>query len=113
MTNFQVSEPDFDHVLSLGSLPPWLPHLKLLAGVNVSFGIDSRPSGGLVYCADPLPPGKNSVRYQGQGPWLEIDVRKTWWFSTEVINSHNPCAVRAAPTRKPSAKRHSMSHDDA
>jgi hypothetical protein len=76
MTIFQVTEPEFDHIVSLERAPRWLPPAKLEAGVQVTFGIDSQPNGARVHCDDPLQPGRYAVKYQGQGPAsFDVTVR--------------------------------------
>lgn len=94
MTNYQIKDPDFDHVLSLESPPGWLPESKLGAGIQVTFNIDSRPGSQHVHCSNPLPPGRYHVQYQGQGATAyEVNVAKTWWFSTAIVNKTDPCAA--------------------
>ena len=94
MTNFQVTPPDFDHVVTLKGAPSWLPKRKLEAGVPVQFDKDSQPSGRPVNCQDPLPPGPYRVKYAGQGHAnYEVEIASTWWFSTRILNPADPCAT--------------------
>jgi hypothetical protein len=89
LNHFQTKEPDFDHVLSLSGRPDWLPKRKLEASVHVTFpSLASSP----LHCRDPLDPGVHDVQYQGQGATLKLGVRESWWFSTAIVNSKDPCA---------------------
>src|SRR5205085_8900204 len=62
MTNYQTKEPDFDHILSLESVPRWLPARELEAGIVID--VPSVPEG--VQCINPLSKGNEfAVRYRG------------------------------------------------
>jgi hypothetical protein len=91
LSHFQTKEPDFDHVLTLAGAPDWVPARKLEAGLHVTFPtLPTLP----IRCANPLRPGVQDVQYQGQGATRPIRIGHTWWFSTKIVNSEDPCAPR-------------------
>ena len=89
MTHYQVKEPDFDHVLSLREVPAWLPAQMLQSGTHLNF--PKLRSSSPVYCSNPLPEGEYEVQYGGQPFTYRITTGKTHWFSTKIVNMHNPC----------------------
>jgi hypothetical protein len=94
LTHYQVKEPDFDHVLSLAGAPGWLPPLALEAGVHVNF-VD-RPHA--VPCANPLTARVENVTYAGlPAPIYTVEPGKTYWFSTKIVNMHDPCPPHDGP----------------
>jgi len=96
LTHYQVREPDFDHILSLREAPDWLPGWALHSAVHLDF---PELQGHPVFCATPLENGRSyNVQYAGQPqpddhpkPFT-IDVSRTHWFSTKILNTKNPCA---------------------
>jgi hypothetical protein len=89
LTHYLVKEPDFEHILTLSSSPSWLPEEQLRAGVPINF--PDIPS--TLKCEVPLKNLKYNVQYAGYrscGP-LEIEVARTDWFCTKIVNSTNPC----------------------
>jgi hypothetical protein len=98
MTNWQTKEPDFDHVLSLNTVPEWAAERELEAGIVIDFSdIPRKPASGKVHCTNPLPPGMNNVRYRGIPPLRSIDIGQTYWFCTRVANMNNPCPATCPP----------------
>lgn len=107
-----VDQPDYDHAATLRRPPDWLDHGKLEAGVFVS--VPALPwYHDRTRCVNPLPDGEpQRVLYHGierYRPWpppcgeppgenvpvpcLKIEVDRTWWFSTRVVNHflEQPC----------------------
>jgi len=90
------SEPDYDHVVSLGEVPKWLPNDLLEAGAAVDlpdkprFGNDKDRARG-VRCA---PPFQNeteiNVRYRGEDP-RSIKIGTNKFFCTRIANNPDPC----------------------
>jgi hypothetical protein len=94
LTHYQVREPDFDHILSLREAPAWLPGWALQTAVHLDF---PEVQGGPQFCAPPLQNGSShTVQYAGQLQPVDqqpfkIDVSRTYWFSTKILNAENPC----------------------
>ncbi len=103
--------PDYDHVATLRSAPDWIAPDQLSAGAVVSIpSLQWDPD--TTYCQNPLPDGETKiVRFYGLTeyrdpmggrlqliPELTIDVEKTWWYSTRVLNyfNDNPCPDKGA-----------------
>jgi hypothetical protein len=90
LTHYQVKEPDYDHVLTLKSNPTWLQDDQLCVGVPINF--PEIPS--TLQCKVPLKNREYRVQYAGFprcGEVLEIEVARTEWFCTKIVNSSNPC----------------------
>lgn len=97
-----VEEPDYDHVATLAHRPDWIQPDQLEAGVIVS--VPGLPwTAGRTHCTNPLPDGRTQrVLYHGYRryrdhpprdpnryhtiPPLEIELGRTWFFSTRVVN---------------------------
>jgi hypothetical protein len=114
ITHYQVSEPDFDHVVSLAKAPDWLPPMQLEAGVPITIlGVPNNskdgcgPAGHKIYCSNPLTKESYPVSYAGyscvgyplyddKGNLLvdtKIYLTHYCWFSTKVVNlMKDPCA---------------------
>jgi hypothetical protein len=104
-----LRDPDYDHVATLASDPEWIQPAQLEAGVRVTFpGLPRDPDR--TPCENPLPDGSShTVLFQGietyrdpmgqdpaksiPVPRYEIAVKKTWWFSTRIVNffAETPC----------------------
>ena len=92
--NLQIKPPEYDHVVSLSRRPEWIDSTRLDAGMPVSFPtLSAAPDGWRVPCKDPLPPGGYLVKYRGLPELRVVEVDRTWWFSTKVVNPENPCAA--------------------
>lgn len=91
--NLQIRPTTYDHVVSLARRPAWIDATRLACGVPVAFpDITVAKNGeGLAVCADPLPRGFYRVQYRGTSTLRDIEVAKTWWFSTKVVNPMDPC----------------------
>lgn len=95
--NYQVKQPEYDHVVTLSGAPKWLPPAALEAGVPVNFpDIPASPgghgtAGRAVHCTDPLSPGTHYVQYGGLGPRRALTVDRTVWFATWPVNEKDPC----------------------
>lgn len=109
-----VYQPEYDHVASLEAVPDWIEPDQLEAGVIISVP-DLPWRRESTYCRNPLPPGRHRVLYfgieayrdqHGQDPALRIEVppyhvqvARTWWFSTRVVNffPEDPCSLIEIP----------------
>ena len=101
ITNFQIKEPDFDHVASLAMRPDWMTEVRLMAGMPVNFpAIPARP----VSCEDPLGAGPHLVKLAGAGDSRPIEVSRTLWFSTKVVNLVDPCQPAPPSPRRVDAE---------
>jgi hypothetical protein len=78
--------PDYDHVLSLREAPPSVSAVELEAGVHIDM-LDLPWEAGTTHCVDPLPAGKyQACRTTRDRTPFTIDVERTHWFSTRVVN---------------------------
>jgi len=109
MQSFQTKEPDYDHILSLKTVPYWLPANKLETAVTVNFpDMPNRP----VRLTNPLAEQEYEVEYQGFRKYLGftfsdrhlIEVGTTWWFGTSPLNLIPP-AMHEKHGTKPKKKR--------
>lgn len=94
--NLQIAPPEYDHVLSLAGRPDWLHPTQLAAGAPINFpDLKTCPKGCKcdAPCQDPLPPGFYPIQYRGTETVRQIQVARTWWFSTKVVNPMDPCAA--------------------
>jgi len=94
LTHYQVKEPDYDHVLSLRGAPAWLPPLALESSVHLNF---PNLHQTMPYCFNPLPEAVYEVTYAGLPQLYTIEVGKTHWFSTKMLNEHDPCPEHEGP----------------
>lgn len=94
LDHYIAAEPDFQHLLTLPSVPAWLPATQLQAGVLVSFAQASTPIG----CAPPIGPGEHEVLFQGlPGARVSLQVGASFWYSTgNMLNAADPCAASGA-----------------
>lgn len=111
LTKFQVKEPDFDQVVTLARNPVWLPQDQLRAGVPINI-----PSlkGGL-HCTNPLAKSDYQVQYGGfpeKRPALTIQVARSEWFCTKVVNSENPCPDESSCEASPGTRDFQPDHKE-
>ncbi|NTZ83332.1 hypothetical protein FCJ61_10065 [Burkholderia metallica] len=99
LDHYIALDPDFQHLLTLPTVPDWLDVTQLQAGVLVSFPQPSTPIG----CTPPVTPGAHTVRFQGLADAaVPLTVGDTFWYSTgNSLNAVDPCGARhaAAPAR--------------
>ena len=95
-------QPEYDHVATLKSAPNWISQDQLVSTVLLSFP-DFPHYNYSTICNCPFEDGSiQKVRYFGftefrdpMGdlmntiPDLFIEIEKTWWFSTKIINYWN------------------------
>jgi hypothetical protein len=86
LNHYQTREPDFDEVIALKRAPKWVPPSLLEAGLHVNF--PNMPSSRIPKHS-PIKPGERRVHY-GQKPVREIEVDRSIWFSTKVLNVEDP-----------------------
>jgi hypothetical protein len=97
LSHYVTRDPDFHHIVTLGSPPDWLSPDELAAGVTVSLAdVASVP----VPCADPLTAQRYPVLFEGRSDaaaTLDLTGARTVWFSTgNMLNARDPCAKPAA-----------------
>jgi hypothetical protein len=92
MTNYISRDHDFQHVLTLASVPDWLSPTQLEAVVQVNF-VDI--SGTPVPCTNPLMQPTYNVHFQGWPDMqftLNLTGAQSLWFSTgNALNAKDPC----------------------
>ncbi len=89
LDHYIAADPDFQHLLTLPTVPAWLPETQLRSGVSITFAQSSTPIG----CAPPIKAGAYSVLFQGiaTAP-VSIQVGDTFWYSTgNMLNVTDPC----------------------
>jgi len=94
LDHYIAQDPDFQHLLTLPEVPPWLPEAQLRAGVEVSFiGLSSAPIG----CASPLTADSYEVMFEGltaTSEPLRVGPDATVWYSTgNMLNEVDPCSA--------------------
>jgi hypothetical protein len=103
LSHYIARETDFQHELSLPSVPQWLSSEQLAGGVEVNVvDMPSLPTP----CENPLANDSYDVLFQGRPDArvpLQVGANATVWFSTgNLLNAQDPCA--------PSAGGHGGSH---
>lgn len=93
LSHYVTRDPDFHHIVTLGSPPDWISADELAAGVMVSLtDVASVP----VPCADPLIAPRYPVLFEGRpdaAATLDLTGARTVWFSTgNMLNATDPCA---------------------
>jgi hypothetical protein len=92
LTHYIARDPDYQHIVTLGSVPNWLSADQIEGSVELTIGsLLSTP----VPCSQPLTQDGYSVLFQG---WdvqqFELDMKGavTVWFSTgNMLNANDPC----------------------
>ena len=90
MSHLITRTPDFQHILNLASVPPWLAGSQVQAGVAVNvIGVSSVP----LHCSQPLSGAGYQVHFQGRKETsVPIETGPTVWFSTgNLLNPKDPC----------------------
>lgn len=92
LSHYVARDPDFHHIMTLGSAPDWISPEQLAAGVTVTFAdIPSLP----VPCVNPLTAGSYQVLFEGQKDTpatLDLTGATTVWFGTgNLLNATDPC----------------------
>jgi hypothetical protein len=82
-------DPDFQHVMTLPAVPPWVSKEQLQKGVEVVFPVSSSS----VRCEAPLRDATYPVTVAGAPRALSVGAAATVWFSTgNLLNAKDPCA---------------------
>ena len=94
LSHYISRDPDYQHIVTLGSVPDWLSADQIEGGVELSLvNHASQP----VPCSAPLAPGEEPVLFEGMPqPPLELDLSGATdvWFSTgNMLNATDPCAT--------------------
>jgi hypothetical protein len=92
LTHYIARDPDYQHIVTLGSVPDWLSADQIAGSVELTIGsLLSTP----VPCSQPLTQDGYSVLFQG---WdvqqFELDMKgaASLWFSTgNMLNANDPC----------------------
>jgi hypothetical protein len=92
LSHYVARDPDFHHIMTLGSAPDWISSEQLAAGVTITLaGIPSLP----VPCANPLTADSYQVLFEGDKAapvTLDLSGATTIWFSTgNLLNATDPC----------------------
>jgi hypothetical protein len=103
LDHYIADDPDFQHLLTLASVPNWLSVSQLRAGVDVAFiGMNSTPIG----CSSPLTADTYQVMFEGLASTnvtLNLGTDASVWYSTgNMLNSHDPCDTSAPTGRQKS-----------
>ncbi|MBA9002657.1 hypothetical protein [Thermomonospora cellulosilytica] len=92
LSHYIAQDPDFQHILTLGSVPSWVSPEQLEAGVLLT--IRDMPSTPIP-CAPSLPEGECPVLYEGRSDApavLDMTGAHDVWFSTaNLLNAEDPC----------------------
>ena len=97
LSHYIARDPDFQHIVTLGSPPAWLSRDQLAASAEISLAdIPSLPTP----CANPLTKKSYPVLFQGRPDarvTLDLNGASSVWFSTgNLLNERDPCQ-NAAP----------------
>jgi hypothetical protein len=97
LSHYITRDPDFQHIVTLGSAPSWLSSDQLAAGAVVCLAdVLSQP----VPCSNPLTTTSYKVLFEGrQDATATLDLARasTIWFSTgNMLNATDPCQKPAA-----------------
>jgi hypothetical protein len=97
LSHYIARDPDFQHIVTLGSPPAWLSPDQLAASAEISLAdVPSLP----IPCAAPLREKSHPVLFQGRPDaraTLDLNGASTVWFSTgNLLNEKDPCQ-NAAP----------------
>ena len=77
MSHYLTKAPDFDQVLDLTEVPPWLPPGQLEGGANINIpSLPHRPP----YTSNPLTAPTYEVQFQGLEPISTIEIGPSYWF---------------------------------
>lgn len=79
------NRPDYDHVLSLRASPAEIPPDLLEAGCVISI-LDLPREKRFPPCSNPLPEGLYTASAVGIAQPFRIEVGRSFWFSTLVVN---------------------------
>jgi hypothetical protein len=94
LSHYIARDPDYQHIVTLGSVPDWLSADQIEAGVELTLvNHASQP----VPCSAPLATGSEPVRFQGMPDaqlTLELSGATNVWFSTgNMLNATDPCVA--------------------
>jgi hypothetical protein len=97
LSHLITSEPDFQHILTLATVPRWAGADQLSGGVELQMPVQSTP----IRCVPPQTPpltgvGSLDVVVQSQPSPVEVDLTGATlvWYSTgNLLNTTDPCAA--------------------
>ena len=97
LSHYIARDPDFQHIVTLGSPPAWLSRDQLAASAEIGLAdVPSLPTP----CANPLTKKSYPVLFQGRPDarvTLDLNGASSVWFSTgNLLNERDPCQ-NAAP----------------
>jgi hypothetical protein len=92
LSHYVARDPDFHHIMTLGSAPDWISSEQLAAGVTITLAdIPSLP----VPCVNPLTADSYQVLFEGHQDapaTLDLTGATSIWFSTgNLLNATDPC----------------------
>jgi hypothetical protein len=92
LSHYIATDPDYQHIVTLGTVPDWVSSDQLANGVELTFGALSNAEPP---CSDPLTDDSYKVTFQGRdSDELELDLTgaTSVWFSTgNLLNESDPC----------------------
>jgi hypothetical protein len=96
LSHYLARDPDFEHLVTLGSVPAWLSPDQLAASAEICLAdVPSLPTP----CAAPLTEKRYPVLFQGRPDaraTLDLNGASSVWFSTgNLLNEENPCQSAA------------------
>jgi hypothetical protein len=96
LSHYIARDPDFQHIVTLGSVPAWLSPDQLAASAEISLAdVPSLP----IPCAGPLTEKSYPVLFQGRPDaraTLDLNGASSVWFSTgNLLNANDPCQSAA------------------
>ena len=97
LAHYIARDPDFEHIVTLGSAPAWLSPDQLAACAEICLAdVPSLP----IPCADPLMEKSYPVLFQGRPDaraTLDLNGASSVWFSTgNLLNQEDPCQNAAS-----------------
>jgi hypothetical protein len=92
LSHYIARDPDFQHIVTLRSVPAWLSPDQLAAGADICLtDVPSLP----VACANPLRAKSHRVLFHGRPDapaTLDLTGASSVWYSTgNLLNENNPC----------------------
>ena len=92
LSHYISRDPDFQHIVTLGTVPDWLSPDQLAASVEINcVDMPTHPTP----CSNPLTEPSYEVLFQGRSDaqkTLDLEGATTVWFSTgNLLNETDPC----------------------
>jgi hypothetical protein len=96
LAHYIARDPDFEHIVTLGSVPAWLSPDQLAASAEINLAdVPSLP----IPCAAPLTEKSYPVLFQGRPDaraTLDLNGASSVWFSTgNLLDEADPCQSAA------------------